>query len=65
MERALQELSSLGNEHQRITAEQRESLNTLRTSSLALIRRGAPVDAVAHAVGLSSAAVTSWLPRTA
>ncbi len=61
METALQELSRIGDEHQRITAAQRRSLSDLRARSVALVQRGVPIDEVASAVGLSSFAVAGWL----
>ncbi|GMA29323.1 hypothetical protein [Arenivirga flava] len=61
MERALQELSRIGDEHERITAAQRRSLVELRARSVALVLRGVPIDEVASAVGLSTVAVAGWM----
>jgi hypothetical protein len=60
MEKALQELAQLGAQHRRITAEQRDSLSTLRERSVALLERGVDTSAVATAIGVSSIAVAGW-----
>lgn len=64
MEQALQELARLGARHRRITAEQRDSLTTLRERSIALLERGVDTSIVASAVGVSSVAVASWTEPT-
>ncbi len=63
MHQALQHLAELSAAHDDAAKAQRRTLADMRETSLALLRRGAPVEAVARAAGVSTVAIAAWDQR--
>lgn len=64
MQQALRELADVSAAHDDAVQLQQSTLADMRERSLALLGRGASIEDVAGAAGLSTVALTAWAART-